>query len=319
MAPPETRSPASRVGDRPMAAAAAGALAIAFSGILVRLSGESPTTVALFRCLYALPPLALLAYLERRQFGPRPAGQRVLALVAGVLFAADLILWHHSIEAVGAGLATVLGNLQVVFVGIVAWMLLGERLDVRLLIAIPIALFGVVLISGVLESDAFGANPGLGVLFGLLTAVAYTGFLLVLRQGNADTRRPAGPLFDATLASAVVSALAGFALGDLDVWPGWPAQGWLIALALSAQVLGWLLISVSLPRLPAALTSMLLLLQPVSAVGLSMLILAEAPSALQLGGVGLVLVAVFVAALRRRTGREPEPAPVATPVVESAR
>jgi drug/metabolite transporter (DMT)-like permease len=103
------------------------------------------------------------------------------------------------------------------------------------------------------------------------------------------------------------------------VWPGWPAQGWLIALALSAQVVGWLLISVSLPRLPAALTSMLLLLQPVSAVGLSMLILDEAPSALQLGGVGLVLVAVFVAALRRRTGREPEPAPVATPVVESAR
>ena len=52
-----------------------GAMAIAFSGILVRLADVEPATAAIFRCAYALPALGLIAYLERRTYGPRPAAQ----------------------------------------------------------------------------------------------------------------------------------------------------------------------------------------------------------------------------------------------------
>jgi drug/metabolite transporter (DMT)-like permease len=165
------------------------------------------------------------------------------------------------------------------------------------------------LISGVLEENAFGSNPVLGVLFGALTSISYAGFILVLRQGNRDLRRPAGPLFDATAVAAVVSALAGVVLGELDLTPGLEATGWLVVLAVSSQVVGWLLISVSLPRLPAALTSVILMLQPVASVLLSMLILDEAPSALQLAGVGLVLAGVLIATTGRRPVTEPAPPP----------
>ena len=82
-----------------------------------------------------------------------------MAVVSGVLFAIDLILWHHSIEDVGAGLATVLANIQVVLVPLVAWFALSERLSRRVLIALPVTLLGVVLISGVAEHGAYGANP----------------------------------------------------------------------------------------------------------------------------------------------------------------
>ncbi|HEX2031882.1 MAG TPA: DMT family transporter [Actinomycetota bacterium] len=303
---------------RPGAAAVAGAMFISFSGILVRLAAVSPSTAALFRCLYAVPPLALLAVWERRRFGPRAARQRVLALVAGIFFAADLIFWHRSIAYVGAGLATVLGNIQVVLVGFIAWLTLGERLSPRLLAAIPIVLAGIVLISGVLEEGAYGSNPGLGVVYGVLTALAYSGFILILRQGNRDVRRPAGPLFDATLVSAIVAAAAGWALGELDPVPGLESQLWLVLLAISAQVAGWLLISVSLPRLPAALTSILLTLQPVAAVVLSMLLIGEQPSPLQLGGVALVLAGVIVAALRKREAPEEAEPPLEPAVIEPA-
>ena len=104
----------------PVLFAAGGAVVIAFSAILVRLAEVSPSTAALFRCAYALPPLALLAYLENRRFGPRDPVDRRLALLAGVFFAADLTFWHHSIAAVGAGLAIVLANVQVVAVGLIA-------------------------------------------------------------------------------------------------------------------------------------------------------------------------------------------------------
>ena len=99
--------------DRPTLAAAAGAACIASSATLVRLADVEPATAATFRCLYALPVLGVLLLREDRRYGTRPARDRWLAAASGVFFAIDLVLWHHAIAAVGAGIATVLGNLQV--------------------------------------------------------------------------------------------------------------------------------------------------------------------------------------------------------------
>jgi drug/metabolite transporter (DMT)-like permease len=288
------------VNDRPALAGALGAFVIAFSAILVALADVSPATAAFFRCAYALPVLGLLAWFERRRYGPRPLRERLPVFGAGVLFAADLTLWHYSIEAVGAGLATVLGNIQVILVGLIAWAALGERPENRELAAIPVVFVGVVLISGVIGAGAYGEDPLLGVIYGVLTAISYALFLLVLRQGNVDERRPAGPLFDATLSGAVFSALAGIVIGDIDWVPDLEAQAWLVVLALSSQVLGWLLISVSLPRLPAVLTSIILMLQPVCSVFLGAVLLSESPSPVQLFGVAVVLAGVAVATIKPR-------------------
>ncbi len=313
------------------ACALLGALAIAFSSILVRLSHASPSTAAIFRCAYALPVLGLLVVWENRRFGARAWRDRRAALAAGVFFAADLILWHHSIEDVGAGLATVLANIQVVLVPLVAWALLSERPPGRVLVAVAIALGGVLLISGVLEHGAYGADPGRGAAFGLGAGIAYVGFLLLLRRGGVDlrhrkaprARRPAslntrhpihpaaGPLFDATLVAAVLSVAAGAIIGDARLAPRWPGAGWLIVLALTSQVLGWLLITVSLPRLPAALTSLILCVQPIGSVALGAIIFGEAPSAVQLTGVAVVLGALLAATAPRRAsrGRAAPPSP----------
>lgn len=298
------RSLARALSDRPVLAAVLGALTIAFSSIFVRLADVSPATAALFRCVYALPPLLLLAWWEQRRYGPRAGGQSRLAWIAGAFFAADLVLWHHAIEQVGAGLATVLGNTQVVIVPIAAWMFLGERPGARVAASVPVVLIGVVLISGLLEGGtAYGRDPLLGVLLGVGTGVAYAGFLLIQRGANRDHRRPAGPLFDATLSAAVFSLLIGLPLGEIDLVPTWPAHGWLVLLALGVQVVGWLLISISLPRLPAAITSVVLTIQPVGSVLLGIWILAEAPSPFQLVGVLFILAGLLMTTLRIRPRR----------------
>ena len=254
----------------------------------------------MFRCAYALPLLGLLAWLEDRRYGRRPARERRLAIPAGLFLAADLVFWHYAIADVGAGLATVLGNLQVVVVPFVAWAVLGERVSSRLLLALPLVCSGIVLISGVLETGAYGDDPLRGVIFGILTGLTYAGFILVLRQGSADLRRPAGPLFDTTVIAAAGAAVAGIAIGEVDLMPAWPAHGWLALLALTSQVLGWLLITVSLPRLPAALTSVTLTIQPVASVVLGVILLGEQPSALQLAGVAFILAGLISIGLRRR-------------------
>jgi drug/metabolite transporter (DMT)-like permease len=298
-------NPFAALAERPVLAAVLGALSIAFSGILVRLANVEPSTAAIFRCAYALPFLGLLALAERRRYGPRPASQHWLALLAGVFFAVDLVAWHHTIGLVGAGLAMVLGNTQVVIVAVLAWLILGERPPRRTLLALAVVLLGVVLISGLVGTGAYGRDPGLGVLLGLLTGFAYAGFLLVLRRGNADIRAPAGPLFEATLAAAIASCLIGLPLGEVDLVPAWPSHAWLLVLALTSQVVGWLLISVSLPRLPAALTSVVLTLQPVCGVLLAMVLLAESPSAVQLLGASTILVGLLLATAWRRDQSRP--------------
>ena len=279
--------------------AVAGALTIAFSAILVRKANVSPATAAVFRCAYAVPVLGVLAWFERRREGPRSRREIKLSLWAGAFFAADLICWHYAIHDVGAGLATVLGNLQVVLVGLVAWLTLGERPDTRVMAAVPIALFGIVLISGAFGGSAYGQDPMRGVVFGVATGLTYSGFILILRQSGRDLRRPVAPLFEATAFAAVFSLAAGIVIGDVSVTPSWPAHGWLLLLALSSQVVGWLLISISLPRLPAALTSVLLTVQPVGSVILGVLLLSEAPSLLQLVGVACIFSGIIVATARR--------------------
>ena len=244
--------------------------------------------------------LLVLALLERRRYGSRGLRSRTLAWLAGAFFAADLILWHHSIAAVGAGLATVLGNVQVVLVPIAAWFLLSERPGARVVAAVPVVLIGVVLISGAVGEGAYGDDPALGVLFGVLTAVAYAGFLLALRASSADVRRSAGALFHATLASALVVLPVGWLLGELELETSWESFAWLVVLALTSQVLGWLLIAAALPRVAAALSSVVLTLQPVAAVLLAMVLVDEEPSAVQLGGVAVVLAGIILA-----TGRKP--------------
>jgi drug/metabolite transporter (DMT)-like permease len=255
----------------------------------------SPSTGTVYRALFGLPLLILVGVAEQRRYGRLSSTTIRLAAIAGLFFAGDLLLWHHAIEAVGAGLATVLGNLQVIVVGIVAWLLLGERPSRATLLALPVVLAGVVLISGAIGGETYGADPGLGVVLGIGTALCYAGYLLVIRRGLRDPRRPAGPVAVATVFTVLVASVIGSAGGDLDLTPSVASLGWLAALGVTSQSAGYLLISISLPRLPAVITSIILLAQPVMTVGLARVLLGETPSAGQLLGVALVIGGIAAA------------------------
>ena len=270
-------------------------MCIAFSGIFYRFAEVTPETATVFRCLYGLPILALVGWYEHRRFGALPSRAVWLAVVAGVFFAGDLLSWHHAVDAVGAGLATVLGNLQVLVVGLVAWLIFKERPPRSVLIALPIVLAGVVLISGVIGTGAYGVNPPLGVGLGIITGISYAGYLLIIRRGSNDLRRPAGPVAISTASTAVVAIVAGALLGELDPIPAWPSHGWLALVGITSQSIGYLIISISLPRLPAALTSIILLAQPVATVIIARVLLDEQPSLAQLLGVALVVGGIAVA------------------------
>jgi drug/metabolite transporter (DMT)-like permease len=248
-------------------------------------------------------------------------GARLRAALAGVFLAVDFMLWNHAITALGAGVATVVGNLQVLFVAVAAWALFGERPRRNLLIALPIALAGVVLVSGLVGTARSGIDPLSGIGYGIGTSLAYTGFLLIMRRGSERTPHVAGPLTDATASAAVVAVALGPLFGGVQFAAGWPALGWLLLLAMTSQTIGWLLITSALPKVPAAIASVLLLLQPAAAMVLAAVILGERPSLAQVAGAVAVCAGVVIASRASRQirpGAADEPATQPDPDLASA-
>lgn len=296
--------------------ALAGVTCISFAPIIVRVADAGDVTIAFFRALYAIPVLGILWWATRRK-DTRPTRSRLIALLSGGFLGLDLTLWHASIGEIGAGLATVLVNMQVVFVATIAWVFFRERPARWSLGMLPVMLIGIVLISGLGAADAYGNDPARGTALGLLSAVFYASFVLLLRQSTrGHPSPPTGPVFDATVGTAIVTLFIGLAFApDFDLAITWPLHGWLFLLAMLAQVIGWLLIALALPQLPALDASVLLLAQPMMAILWARLIFTEAMGLTQWVGVSLVLLGLLGFTLREsRRPRQETGKPVQEPL-----
>jgi drug/metabolite transporter (DMT)-like permease len=282
---------------RPLLLAVLGAASISASGIMIKLADTGTVTAAFYRCLLALPVLVLLAVLERRRRGPRVRAARAGAFAAGLFLAVDLVLWNHAIAEVGAGIATVLGNLQVLFVAFAAWAVFRERPERRFLIFLPVVMAGVVMVSGLVGRAGAGTHPLAGIGYGIGTSLAYAAFLLILRRTSSGSPHVAGPLAEVTGGAVLGTAAIGLVFGGLQLHISWASFGWLLLLSQTSQTLGWLLITSSLPRLPAAISSLTLLLQPAAAMVLAAIVLDERPSLIQIAGAVVVCCGVLAVSL----------------------
>jgi drug/metabolite transporter (DMT)-like permease len=286
---PGARSqPASRPRTRSATRAALGSACTSPMPVLVTLAATAPVPTVFYRCAFALPVLGVLALAEQRRRGPRPPASRIRPVAAGLFLAVDLVLFNHTITDAGAGVSTVIGSLYVPFVAVLAWAVLRERPDRRYLVALPVVLLGVILVSGLAGGSGTGPDPAAGVLYALGASAAYACFLLIIRQTGDQTRHVAGQLFDATAGTTAGSLVIGLAFGGLHLAVPWRSLWWLLLLALIVQVAGWMLITSSLPGLPASVSSLLLLVQPAAALVLAAVILHQRPTLLQVAGALLV-------------------------------
>ncbi len=276
-----------------------GTVCISVSAVLVVLAEVAPITSAFFRAAYALPVLLAIGWFLRTQ-DPRSSRMRLGAAVSGTLLAADLFFFHSAIDAIGAGLATVAAHTQVVFVGAFGWVLYRQMPTRRTFVFGAVIFTGVSLISGLGRDGAYGDEPVRGVIYGVIAGSLYAAFMLGLQASNPGGRGPAiRVLADATIGTMLGAAVIGAMTGDLDLAPSWPSHGWLIVLALTVQVLGWALLTYSLPRLPAITVSLIILGQPMLAVLWGWLLLDESLSVVQLAGVVLVLVGLLAVNAQR--------------------
>ena len=278
-----------------------GAALISFAPVFVRLTPVSPTESAFYRTLFGGLMLAAWVILRRAPV-ERRSGKALLALLAaGVLFSADLAVWHRSIWYVGPGLATLLGNFQVFLLALVGILFFREKARWELMVAIPMAILGLGLIVG-FEWQSLDADYRWGIVFGLLTAVFYAAYILALRRARAAS--PAGSIVSDLMIVSLVSAaflFAGAGLGGEPVSiPDARSVGLLVGYALVAQVVGWLLISGSLPHVPASRVGLILLLQPTLAFLWDVLIFSRAFGPREIAGATLAIAAIGLGSRPRR-------------------
>jgi drug/metabolite transporter (DMT)-like permease len=285
---------------------AVGALCLSASAILLKLAATTPATATAARCLLALPVVVLLTIPEWRRGRGLSCRGVLSAAACGALFAADMLLWTQAIPEVGAGLSTVLVNTQVAVVPLLAWLVDREPVSRRFLLALPALLVGVMLAGGLFEHGISGTDPTRGTVHAVGAALCYSGFLFLLRRGG-QAGQPMQTYAIVLAGSALVAVIVGPWWHGLQLWPGWRAIGWLTLVAITGQLLGWLLVAYLSARLPSTVSSALLLLMPVGAVALGAVVLGERPSPLQLAGCAVVLLAGYVASSGVRTDREHAP------------
>jgi len=288
---------------RTMLIALAGAAAISFSPVLFIFSDTNPSTGAFYRMLYALPILALLAYRVRKA-DTRSSRMRWIAFGAGLILAPDMLIYHSAMIFIGIGIATLIGNSQVIIVTLISWKLFGEKPNPAIIISLPVVMIGLALISGITDSNPYGEDPIRGVIFGIVGAFLYSFFLITFRYANKELAPGTSVQFDTTAGAALgllilgLLPLSSLAIEPLNIQPTWPGHGWLMFLALVSQVGGWLAIAHALPRLPAAHTSFAILLQPVLTLIWGYLILQQdGYSRNQAIGIFLVLAAIIAVTL----------------------
>jgi drug/metabolite transporter (DMT)-like permease len=272
-------------------------ITIGFSGILVRLSEVGPMASAFWRMAFAFPVLGTWHLIERRKRYTRPAAERPRAwsaglVIAGLLYAIELAIWHWSLEWTSVANSTVIANIYPVVVTLGSWILFRERANRLFLIGLATAVAGMVVLVG--DKFTLGLASLKGDILAAVTAIFYGGYFIVVARMR--TRRSTAEIMTWSAAVASVILLpAAMAMSD-TIFPatlgGWAA---LVALAVLCQAGAQGAITFALAHLPASLSAVTLLIQPLTAAIMAWLILGEPIGPFQVVGGAILLGGIFIA------------------------
>jgi DME family drug/metabolite transporter len=261
--------------------------------LLIRRHGFSPETISFWR--FVVGAVVLLAVFGRPALWLAVRPQLGLVAASGTCMALYVLCWFLGIERIGASIPTLIALcLPPVLVTVVAVLRGQERIDAALLTVLTAAIAGTALIvarhGG--STDALPAGAMLiGVGFSIASAVLYAAFTLV--SGRLSQSLGAGPMTTClTVVAALVMGLSGL------VRPlAWPAEvapeAWLLYLGVVTAALALLAFSWGAARLTPTALTVATLVEPLTAVALSALLLGEHLSGWQWLGSVLLMAAIW--------------------------
>ena len=260
----------------------------------ITLSGENATTIVFFR--FGLAFLALLPMVvhEWRQYGPMRRADLLLYAVCGVCFGVDMALWTPSVLLAGPSVSAVVVNyVQALAVPLVAWLFFRNRVPWMFFVAAPFSLGGIFLLSGILDG-AGGSDLVRGIILSALAGLTYTVYVVLTGRTNSPHHQGTAMAIVCLVTTVVSTPLLIATHGPLTLALSASSWGWMILIALSSQVLGWLFCQASMPLVNPSVAATLILIQPLSAIVFSAVLVGERLSALQWLGAIIMLLGIFL-------------------------
>lgn len=257
-------------------------------GVFRKYIPLSSAQVALARGVLGVGFLA--AYTAIRKIRPDKVAIKkhlCILLVSGALIGINWVMLFESYCYTTVAVATLCYYMAPVFVILASPFALKEKLTVKKIICVIVALVGMVFVSGVLEESSVGQAQIKGIMFGLGAAVLYA-VVVILNQGLKEV-----PTYDKTMvqlgsASFILLPYVLFTedLSEVTVNPRVILM--LLVVGIVHTGIAYALYFGSMNSLKAQTVALLAYIDPVVALILSVLLLKENMSLL--GGIGAVLV-----------------------------
>lgn len=271
--------------------AAVSAMAYGSLAVLTKLAYDEGWNVpSLLVARFGLASLVILPFALRQPFSRR--GMVGGLLVGGIGYAGTTALYFPSLLHLDAAMSSFLLYLAPVLVAVLSTLLLRERIDARLLVALGLAIAGLAIIA----SGAWtGRMPPLGVALAAGSAVVYAFTVVASRRLVADVPWAQSSLW-VVVGAFLTYVVFSTASGQLAVPRSTP--GLLYALGIGTLATGFALslFFIALDRIGAARTSVISTLEPVSTLVLAAIFLQENPGfAGILGGMLITAGAALVA------------------------
>ena len=273
-----------------ISAASFGTMAI-FADVVYR-SGITVPSLLFFR--FAIAAVIMVpVVLWRRQPFPKGRDLAILIAMGGIGYAGQSYTFFTSLTLIPASLTAILLYIYPVLVAILSVYFLDEALTGKKLLALALALSGVVLVIG----PELSGNP-LGLLYGVAAAVIYAVYNIAgarVMKRNDTLNSSLVIILSAAGTYLIMNLKSGFFIpGDGTTWACIAAIGLICTfVAIYTYFLG-------MNRIGAVSASMLSTFEPVTTVILAALVLNQQLGWIQAGGGTLIIMSALIVAVANK-------------------
>ena len=262
-------------------------------GIFVNYIVLPSGIIAAFRGITGAAVILIVMLLTGRKVDFKAIKMKLPVLLAsGIAIGFNWILLFEAYRFTGIPVATVCYYTAPIMVVIASAFLFKEKLKVKQIICVLVALVGVALVSGVFQSDGSKIT---GVLCGLGAAVLYAS-VMIMNKFMGEVESYERTVIQLASAGLVVLPYALFTMGDITFNP--KSVILLVIVGVVHTGFAYLLYFGAIKKLNSRTTAILSYIDPASAIILSSLVFMQLPTAYELIGVVLIMGAAVSSEIR---------------------
>ena len=279
-----------------------GAFLISFSPIFVSLSDLQPTVSAFYRVFIGSIFLGVIVALNYQRYEDKFLINRYLVL-ACFFFALDLWFWHRSILYIGPGMSTLIVNFQIFIIPLLSYFIFNLVPNRYQILAIFLGAFGLYLTLG--YGGSFSSeNIRLGLIFGILTAFAYSAYILSLKKNDLEDSARISPVISLLCISAISALILFVAVkfeGESLAINSAQNLFSMLAYGIMSHVFGWYMIILGLKTITATTAGIILISQPIFSLVWEYLIFSRVINSIEIIGISIVVLAMITCVSSERS------------------